>query len=792
MLQAKKIIPFIIALFGLLHQSVAQSNVEKNFTQNVRGRVVDAESQQPMIGVIIVAQSNNELNATTDIDGYFVIPNVPVGRQSFLFQYMGYETATITEVLVTSGKELELNMSLTESLQKMDEVTITATKNRGDALNEFATISARSISVEESKRYAASFADPARMAQNFMGVSNGGDLFNGIVVRGNSPKSILWRLEGIEIPNPNHFSDLGSSGGGISMLHSSVLGTSDFYTGAFPAEMGNALSGVFDMKFRTGNTQKREHTFQLSALGTEIASEGPFKKGGKASYLFNYRYSTLALLDDIVSFGGVLPKYQDASLKLNFPTEKAGTFALWGLGGYNNAYMFPEEDSTKWTDDAPNNVIDEKNMMGVAGLTHTYFTGKNSYLKTVISGSYEKSDEHFDTLNPAQDYKVVQLSKEKFVNSSIKLSLMYNAKLNSKSTLRFGAIGQQLGYSLASDYYNNNVWNSILSGEGNTQYYQAYAQLKHRISEQLTVTGGIHGSYFALNGSYSIEPRVAAVYDAGKNSFSFATGLHSKPEHISTYLFQNKTQKQPDTYPNKNLSLLKAYHVIAGYQRQLPLKMRFKTEVYYQYLFDVPVEQNGTDGFSIINAFDVYSLNNTNRLVSTGTGQNYGIDLSIERPFADNYYILATGSIFKSTYTDFYGNSYNTTYNRGYQLNIIGGKEFKLNKDGRKILGLNGKVLYSGGMRQSPIDISQSIAQEKTVLVAGQYFTDQVPAYYRFDAGLYYKINAKRITHSFHLDVQNVTNRENVYFNYFDSDAGKVKTVYQLGIFPNIAYRIDF
>lgn len=775
-------------------QTNSTTQQQKIFTQNVRGRVVDAESQQPLVGVLVVTQSDDQLNAITDGDGYYVISDVPVGRKSFFFQYIGYETATVTEVMVTTGKELELNMSLTESLNQLDEITISATGGRGEALNEFATISARSISVEESKRYAASFADPGRMAQNFMGVSNGGDLFNGIVVRGNSPKNVLWRLEGIEIPNPNHFSELGGSGGAISMLHSNVLGTSDFYTAAFPAEMGNALGGVFDMKFRNGNTEKREHSFQLSTLGTEVATEGPFKKGGKASYLFNYRYSTLALLDEVVSFGGVLPKYQDASLKINLPTEKAGTFALWGLGGYNSAYKDPVKDSTEWTEDDGNFALDEKNLLGVGGITHTYFIGINSYLKTVLSASYEKNTESYDTLNPADAYKTVPLSKEEFINSSYKLSVMYNNKMNSKNTIRMGVIGQQLGYSLDNSYFSerDNVWKTIFDGEGNTQYYQAYVQWKHRMSEQLTFTGGVHGSYFALNGSYSIEPRIGAVYNSGKNTFSFATGLHSKPEHISAYLFENNIQGEPTTYPNKEMGLTKAYHIVAGYQRSLPNKMRFKTEVYYQYLYDVPVEESSTTAFSMINAFDVYSLLGTNRLVNDGTGQNYGIDMSVERSFADGWYLLATGSVFKSTYKDYYGDEYNTMYNRGYQLNTIAGKEFKVSSDGRKILGLNGKVLYSGGMRQSAIDLQQSVAKGETVLIPKQYYTQQVPAYARLDAGVYYKINTRRVTHSLQLDVQNVTNRDNVFYNYFDSDAGKIKTEYQLGIFPNLSYRIDF
>lgn len=799
MVRTKNLLSIALAMF-VLNTAVAQqpelvkTTQQKAFTQKIRGRVLDAESKQPLVGVIIVAKSDNQLNAVTDGDGYFTIANVPVGRQSFMFQYMGYEPAMASEVLVTSGKELELNMAMTESLQKLDEVVISATKESGKALNEFATISSRSISVEETKRYAASFADPARMAQNFMGVSNGGDMFNGIIVRGNSPKNVLWRLEGIEIPNPNHFSGLGTTGGAISMLNANVLGTSDFYTGAFPAEMGNALSGVFDMKFRNGNTEKREHTFQLSTLGTELASEGPFKKGGKSSYLLNYRYSTLALLENIVSFGGVLPKYQDASIKLNFPTAKAGTFSLWGLGGYNSAYKDPVKDSSKWTDDDPNFVLKADNMMGVAGISHTYFTGKNSYLKTVVSASYEKSKELVDTLDPAHDYRSVHVANESFVNNAYRVSLLYNTKLNNKNTVRFGVIAQQLEYKLNNNFFDNHTgeWKSFLNSQGDAQYYQAYAQWKHRMTENLTFVSGLHGSYFALNGSYSIEPRVAATYTSGKSSFSLATGLHSKPEHVSTYMFQSKKQGQADTYPNKNLGLLKAYHAVAGYERQLPLNMRFKTEVYYQYLYNIPVEKDSTGGFSIINALDIYSLFNTSQLVSDGTGQNYGIDFSLERPFLNNYYLLATASLYKSTYTDYLGDEYNTTFNRGYQLNVVGGKEFSIGKSGRKILGLNGKVLYSGGMRESPIDLNSSIQSGETVLVPKQYFTRQVPAYFRTDLGVYYKINNKRVTHSIQLEVQNVTNRQNFYYSYFDRDAGAVKTVNQLGILPNLSYRIDF
>ncbi len=767
----------------------------KTFRQNVHGYVTDAESKQPIAGVVVILQSNTTINAMTDDKGYYNIENVPIGRQSFQYRIAGYEPYTATEVPVISGKELELNASLSEQVQKLKEVTISANKDRARPINEFATVSARSFSVEETRRYASSFADPARMVMNFPGVSNSGDGQNNIVVRGNSPKGILWRLEGIEIPNPNHFTSIGSTGGAISMLNANTLGNSDFYTGAFAPEIGNATAGVFDLNLRNGNTERREHTVQVGALGVELATEGPFQKGKKASYLVNYRYSTLALLERFVKLGGVVPNYQDGSFKINMPTEKAGTFTVFGLGGYNVAKKDPVNDSSKWDDEHPNIIYDSRNYMGVAGVSHQYFTGKDAYIKTVVSGSLEHSAQTADTLNPTDAYRKIPVENTFINNTALRLSVLYNDKINASNTLRTGVVVQQLGYDLNYKYYDfgQKQWKSALASNGNTQFYQAYIQWKSRLTQHLTLVGGVHGSYLALNGKYAIEPRASLSYGLKKSKFTLAAGMHSKPEHLSTYMYTGGTPGMPATYSNKDLDLVRAVHTVAGYEVVLPWKLRMKIEAYYQYLYNIPVEKDTASGFSILNAEDSYMLLSLKKqMMSDGTGRNYGVDISFERPFMDNYYVLATGSVFRSTYTDYAGHEYSTRYNRGYQGNIIGGKEFKLNVSGNRLIGLNGKVLFSGGMRESEIDLNRSRLNGTTEIVPGQYFTQHTKAYFRADAGVYYKFNRKRATHTLQLDVQNFTNRQNYYFSYFDSKSGNVKTVNQLGILPNISYRIDF
>ncbi len=772
-----------------------QSGQTATFSQRVRGIVVDAESRQPLPGVIVMLISSQDHHAVTDEKGYFIMDNVPVGRQSFRFSLIGFDTYTASEIMVISGKESELNISLKESLNQLNEITVTAGKNRTKAQNEFATLSARSFSVEETRRYAASFADPARMVMNFPGVSNAGDFDNGIVVRGNSPKGVLWRLEGIEIPNPNHFGSLGSSGGAISMLNANVLGNSDFYTGAFPAEFGNALSGAFDLNFRNGNTEQREHTIQVGALGVELATEGPFQKGKKSSYLVNYRYSTLALLGRFMPFAGTQPEYQDASFKLNFPTQKAGTFSVFGLGGYNVATQKVAADSTQWDEETQNLNYIVKGSMGVAGITHQYAPDKKSYIRTIISASGDKYTEQADTLNPSLAYRKDPVTHSNLSNTAYRASILYNRKLNARHTFRTGLIGQHMAYQMTYDYFDitEKRWKSLLSGNGGTQFYQGYMQWKSRMHERVTVGGGVHASYLALNNKYSIEPRGSVTYDLYRHKFTLASGLHSKPEHISTYLYQNAVQGEAITYPNKSLDLLRAFHTVAGYETSIFPGVRLKAEVYYQKLYSIPVEQDSSSGFSIINAEGAYSLVSTTQpMISKGTGENYGIDLSIERPFANNYYILATGSFYKSTYKDYAGKVYNTRFNRGHQINLIGGKEFKLNNNGRRIVGLNGKILYSGGMRESVIDLGQSREKYQAVYIPGLHYTKQGPAYFRTDIGIYYRFNTPRATHSIQLDIQNITNRENYYISYFDSKSGSIKQVNQIGILPNISYRIDF
>ena len=266
-------------------------------TQTVRGTVVDEESKYPLEAVEIALQtaSGKVLGAFTEADGTYRIDDVPVGRQAIVFRLGGYQRVVLENIEVTSGKEVILNMEMQSSSVEVTEVEIIARTN-GDAGNEMAISSAREFSPEETNRFAGSRGDPPRMASNYAGVQGADDSRNDIVIRGNTPQGLLYRLDGINIPNPNHFSIPGTGGGPVTVLNNKFLTNSDFFTGAFPAEFSNGIAGVFDLKMRNGNNEKHEFSGQLGFLGTELMAEGPLSKESNASYLGMYRYSTLGLV----------------------------------------------------------------------------------------------------------------------------------------------------------------------------------------------------------------------------------------------------------------------------------------------------------------------------------------------------------------------------------------------------------------------------------------------------------------------------------------------------------------
>ena len=782
------------------HTAAPSQQSQATPTQTVRGIVVDQDSQLPLIGVNVIVINTSPLQGTSsDENGRFVIPRVPVGRQTFQVSYIGYEPLVLSDVLVTSGKELVLELELVESVIETEGVVVVAEELDGVAVNEMASVSARSFSVEQTQRFAASLSDPARMALNFAGVSGGGDdLLNEIVVRGNSPKGILWRLEGIEIPNPNHFGEEGSSGGGVSMLSSSTMSRSDFFTGAFPAEYGNALSGVFDLYLRNGNLSRREHTIQLGVLGLETSIEGPFSPSYNGSYLINYRYSTLGVLNNL----DVLPEesiqYQDLSFKFSLPTKNAGNFTIFGLGGdAQDIYGKAVADSTQWTsfDDA----LDGKfaPQMGVAGVSNLMLFGDKTYLKTTVAVMGERRTDDELLLVPSDNYRPLIIFEQDTRNWAFRGSLLLNHKFNARQTLRVGVTGSRLGFNLINrdrDRIENGQFGPLvtfLDQSGTTEVLQVQAQLKYRPSASITLIPGVHYTYFGLTGKQSVEPRFGMTWKTSESgTVSLGVGLHTRHEPIAIYGLL-RTVNGETVRPHMDLELMKAWHYVVGYDHYFPSKTRLKIEAYYQYLQDVPVSSNpDIPVYSTINAESIWPLVfNDLILVNGGSGENYGVELTLEKYLNKGFYYLFTGSLYDARYTPLNGESYHSRYAGNYLANLVGGKEFKLKKS--RLIGIDTRFILAGGNRYTPLDLVRSQELGFPVEDLSRPFAKQIDAYYRIDLGLSYTINKPSLTHMIRFDVQNITGRENVQGFDYNQNLQQV-AFFHAGLIPILSYRVTF
>jgi hypothetical protein len=788
---------FFFFLFPLLSLSVTAQSL----TQTIRGVLVDKDSQMPLAGAhVYVERTVPVLGVITDADGAFVIDNVPVGRQTLVATYLGYEPMVLPDLMIISGKEQIVTIELTESLLRMDEVVIKADADKSRPLNEMAIVSARMFSVEETSRYAGSMFDPARMALNFAGVSvTGGstDLFNEIIVRGNSPRGVLWRLEGIEIPNPNHFGALGNTGGGISMLSSSTLSTSDFYTGAFPAEFGNAVSGAFDLNLRKGNSAEREYAVMVGALGVEVALEGPFSHSGEASYLFNLRYSTLSILKSagINVAGDALPEYGDISFNISLPTKSAGAFSLFGLGGKNRSYFDPAADSTQWDSEFEEYGFSDRQTTGTIGLTHKLLLDDKSYIRTIAAASHEKfiGDSYF--LDVQDNYRRVPEYGQRFENNTYRLNTSYTRKVSAHQTFKIGGTLSYQQFRFFADTYDRDKdeYHVYLQDLGNAHQLQTFIQWKHRLSETVTATSGLHFSYFGLNETWSVEPRLALRKTIRTNqSLDLAIGLHSKPEHPSFYYAETSGSSGDRESPNKDLRFTKSGHAVLGYEYRFSNDFRFRAETYFQYLFDVPVSLDPSTNESILNAIDIWDVLEGDPAVNKGRGRNIGLDLTVEKNFSQNFYFMIAASVFDSKYRALNRQWYNTRFNSNYQVNVIGGKEWKKGPKSNRIWAVNGKVLLNGGNRMTPVNLEESILKGEAVYFDDRPYSEFAGTYYRLDLMASHKINRPKVTHTFMIDIQNVTNRQNLHSTHYDEDKAELVHFYQTGILPVFNYRLEF
>ena len=771
-------------LFTLILGVSAQSLIAFQ-TQTVSGQVIDQITKETLPGANIVLLNHEPLLGTaTDLNGNFKLKEVPVGRHTFSISFLGYENKVVSEVLVTTGREVILIIELQEQVFEGNEIQVIAEIAKEEPINNLAKVSAKAFTVEETQRYAGGLDDPARLVTAFAGVtSSGGVQTNAISIRGNAPKSVQWRLEGIEIPNPSHFAGLSvAGGGGLTLFSSQLLSDSDFMTGAFPAEYGNALSGVFDINFRKGNPIKREYAAQVGINGLEVSSGGPFKKGSPATYLFNYRFSTLTLLMPLLPTEGSII-YQDLSMNLDFPTKMAGRFSVWGVGGLDRQTLDAKRDTSEWEYaywDFSNNEINLG--VGAIGISHSILAGSNGYLKTTFAYSGNSTNYTEDQLNP--DFEENPYLNINNSTSRLALKSYLNLRLNRALMLRSGVEFQNLYYNLDLKGVSNinSGYEQLVLGKGDAILAQAYSHSKWEISPKVTALVGMHSQWFSLNEELLIEPRAAFEYQLTNNTgLSIGYGMHSRVEELGIYYVASQGQ-----LTNQKLKTAKAHHLVAGWSQRMGKYHHLKAEVFWQQLFDVPVIADSS--FSMLNFVQDLTFNEP--LVNDGRGENYGLEITLERFLDKGYYYLLTGTFYSSEYKGGDGVWRKTRFDQNIAANALFGKEIFLN-NGKNMLGINTRISITGGERYSDVLPVESREQKRVIFDGDAPFNNQFDTQYIVDLTFNYRTNREGYSTVWALQIKNLLMSQDKSFDY-NHQTEQVDLIKEGTILPFLSWKIEF
>ncbi|MEP3209004.1 MAG: TonB-dependent receptor [Maribacter sp.] len=778
------------------------------FAQNgtIKGIVLDKQSEAPLEGATIeLLYALEATGVITDFDGNFVLKDIPVGRQVIRISYIGYETYTIPNIEVTSGKDVFLNIGLTESFNQLDEVVLTTNTHKDKPLNKLATVSTRQFGLEEVTRFSGGRSDVGRLAANFAGVSSPDDSRNDIVVRGNSPTGLLWRLEGIPIPSPNHFATAGTTGGPVSALNPNMLKNSDFLTSAFPAEYGNALGGVFDLGFRNGNADAYEFTLQTGIFtGLEAMAEGPL--GNKSgSFLIAGRYSLVSVLGIGAGGTSATPNYSDLSFHINLGKGSLGNISIFGILGSSDIEFLGndiDQDDLFAAEDE-NTTADSR--FGVVGLKHTMMLGKSSFLRSIVAGSYSANEFNVDRFiaKETPQERLLQFTEADNSETRFTFSTLFNAKLSNKSTLRAGVLVENFGVkSLLRD--RNEQADNDADGDPdfftfrdideNVLLFQPYVQGQFRLTEMLTLNTGLHALYSNLNEQFALEPRAALSYQlAPDHAINLGYGLHQQSIPLPL-LFLNEETNGQVVQTNKDLDFTRSNHFVLGYDIKLSNNWRGKLEVYYQDIDKAGVEPFSSSYSTLTEGANFGFDNDRVSLINDGTGYNTGLEITLEKFYSKGYYGLLTSSFFDSKYTGSDAIERNTPFNNGYVLNLLAGKEFKVGKSQKNILFLDTRLTSSGGRYFTPVDLEASRLSGFEILQEDLAYSSQYDSYFRWDVKFGIKINSKskKRLHQFYVDLQNLTANENIFARRYNRLTNNIDQVNQIGFFPDFGYKFQF
>ena len=741
------------------------------------GQVVDVRAFGPIPGAsVALIPGNISLTATTDSTGHFRIAGIPVGHYALRVSFVGYDTLEVPELWLRAGKQVEQHLELSHAASQLGSVTVSAM-----ARERLSTLGFLPFTVEQSLRWPATFFDPARLVAALPGVVNANDQANHLIIRGNSPNSNAWTLEGVEIVSPNHTGNAGTasdlptlSGGGVNVLSAQMLGPSQLFTGVLPIANDNALGGIMDMHLRNGNTREQEWTAQAGLLGIDLATEGPIGKSERSSYLVNYRYSTVGILGALgVDLGDEAITFQDLSFHVTLGVGKRGEVHLFGLGGNSSNVFEAVHDTTEWEVDKDSRNIDYSSRMGaVGGSIRVPLGERTTFISTVAMSEIDQERTEERLLS---DYSVGY-------HSDVELS---ERKLSGMAQVD-GAVGGRFRYTAGGSAMQRRV-NTSSDPDLIGWLVRPWLSGRWSFTDRLQATVGVAWSYFTYNDDYALQPRATLEWRmAHDRNVALAYGVRSQLPEWQVM----RVGTSDELFNNTGIGLTRSQDVVLGYDHPVDDRLSLHIEVYYQQLYNVAgITDTRSNPVSMVNTWDVPVYG---PLDISGDATNTGVELSARHSFANNIFYQGNISLYRSQYKDRSGAEQDSRWDGNYVGNLFGGKEFKKVKEDRvRTWGVSGRLNVAGGARELPINVRMSQAFGGTAYF-GDDWSEQLGSIYRIDLRVYLKHDRNGRTGMWSVDLQNVTNAQNPAFRYYDSRKREVITKYQLGIIPNLSYRIEF
>lgn len=765
----KGIITSIFILFSVLCAAEKLAG-QQNYRGTIKGKVIDFETKRSLIGVNIFIPELG-IGGTTDENSLYAFNQINIGSYSIVFSYVGYEKNTTSDVIVRAGRITYLNVEMKPVSINMKDVEVTSGYFNS---TETQNLSAVSFSFEEIRRAPGAGGDVSRIIFGLPSLSKINDTKNSLIVRGGSPVENGFYLDNIEIPNINHFPVQGSTEGPIGIINVDLIDNVNFYSGGFNSNYGDKLSSIMELKYREGNRTNFDIQADMSLQGFGGVIEGPIN-GGKGSFVLSARRSYLDLILDLMGEKVGLPIYSDFQGKAVYDLNENNKLSLIDIFSFDNQLM--NQDDAR---DNKNNVyVDYKYYTNTAGINWQYLWGKSGYSNTSISHTYSKTLGKFfqtkdaklllDNNSLEHEYKL-RNSNHFFVNTELKFEFGFDVKFIANDYKQFyNDYNDLFGQPMSSLDINKNI-NTFKSG--------IFANLTWEVLPKLIFNPGIRLDYFGYNKTANASPRVSLTYeltDATSLTGTFGIYHQNIPWIIAA---------QKDEF--KNLKNPKANHYIIGLNHLITESTKLTIELYNKDYFDFPMDPTQQNLF----VFDQAVVENLflphQNLLSAGEANSKGIEITVQKKLAKDFYGLVAGSYSKAKYKGLDNKWYNRIYDNQITFAIEGG--YKPNENWE----FSARWLYAGGAPYTPFDQAASRAANKGVFDNSKVNGARLPDFHSLNIRADRRFHFSTSTLIVYLSVWNAYARDNIATYSWNEIDNKQDAEKMWGILPVFGIEYEF